>query len=353
MSSKRRLAALDALRGLTVLLMVLVNNGVGPAIPQQLQHSAWNGFTLCDLVFPLFLFMVGVSISLSLGSRQPDGPTLLKILRRTILLFLIGTLLHVWDMFISGDTPILPHLRVWGVLQRIAICYCVTALCVLSMRPRRLLDTAVILLAFYALFLLLCNGYAPDITNGAFIVDSNLFGTNHLYRPDIVDPEGLMGTISAIAQTLIGTCVGLALKQRPLPLMRLLLFAVLLIIGSIILTQVGLPLNKRVWSPSYVLLTTGIAIFLIGILIALIDMHRSAPWSMPLQMVGHNALALYVLSELISPVLSATGIKQGAYELFSQYVASPAASVIYSLLFVVFIALMAWFLHERRIFIKL
>lgn len=359
MKPNNRLLSLDVLRGLTVAGMVLVNNGAGHEHFQPLTHCQWNGMTPCDLVFPFFLFMVGVSIPMS--SKSDLG----KVLWRSIKMFAIGVLLHVWDMWLGGHEDILANLRIWGVLERISLCY--LAASVFHHYARKegwsakvLWGTVVSLLAVYTVILLLGNGYAQDDTNLACIIDRALFGEAHLYQKNAIDPEGLLGTLPSIAHTLIGIHVGLCLKRKgdTAPSLSDKLVSLFFMAGCIsilgYLLSYGLPLNKRIWSPSYVLVTCGMATTLLCIFTVLIDQQKRQGWCRPLQWFGTNAIALYVASEMLAPVMWETGIAGTIYEgLLSAGCCAKVASLGYALSFDALMALLAWVLFKRKIFIKL
>ena len=353
-----RLRSLDVLRGLTVALMILVNNGVGSPQFHQLQHSAWNGLTLCDLVFPLFLFMVGVSVWLSRKRLTPR-----KIVTRTLRLFLVGVLLHVWDQCLDGEWAFWPGLRLWGVLQRIALCYAAAAFMVYYGRGRHLTMAAGGALVLYALLLYYGNGYAPDESNLLCRVDRWLVGEAHLYRKSPIDPEGLLGTLPAIAHTLIGVLVGKGVESlKSLGSLRSLgpLGAVgAAMTAAGLMLSLWLPLNKRIWSPSYVLVTCGLATLLLLLLIGLERSKPSLPRvftsSLPHLFIafGMNAFFLYVLRELLAPVVGHLGLNQTIYEAMLGGGFDPRmASLCYALLFDGFIALVAWALWKRQIFVK-
>ena len=376
---KQRLQSLDVMRGLTVFMMILVNNGVGHEQFTTLQHSKWNGLTICDLVFPFFLFMVGVSIWLSRKNL-----TLSKILRRSLRMFIVGVLLHVWDMLLDGQWMFLHDLRIWGVLQRIAICYCTIGLLVMKYeeRVKRLgsnpysslftLHSSILiglLLVAYAALLLLGNGYAPDDTNILCRVDRWLFGEAHLYRKSPIDPEGLLATLPSIAHTLIGVMVGRVIannKSSSLPLpegsrqQSTRLYSSLLTLGSSVLLcglllSLCLPLKKRVWSPSFVLVTCGLATLLLLMLVYM-EMRGKVrnSYSSLFTAFGLNAFFLYVLSEMLSPVMSHIGINEAIYEAMLSGGFNPCiASLCYALFFDGLIAIAAWVLWKRKIFIKI
>ena len=340
---------MDVMRGLTVFLMILVNNGVGHEQFTELQHSKWDGLTLCDLVFPFFLFMVGVSVWLAHKRLTPQ-----KIVSRTIRLFLVGVLLHVWDMLLDGQWAFWHEVRLWGVLQRIALCYCAAALLVLYVKPQRLVYCIAALLAGYAALLYFGHGYSPDETNVLCRADRWLVGQAHLYHKSPIDPEGLLGTIPSIAHTLIGVLVGRGLgASESLRSLKSLKFigAAMFFVGLAL--SLWLPLNKRIWSPSYVLVTCGLATLLLLMLVWLVDMEGNNRWCRLFQMFGMNAFFLYVLSEMLAPVVSHFGANHTIYEAMLSGGFDPRmASLCYALLFDSLIAIVAWALWRYKIFVK-
>lgn len=352
--NKQRLVSLDVLRGMTVFLMVLVNNGAGPQHFHALEHSQWNGLTPCDLVFPFFLFMVGVSVHLSLG--RSECKPVWRVVRRTLLLFLIGVALHAWDMVLGGTWHFLPGLRLWGVLQRIALCYGIVSLLVLYV-PRRVHTwLVVVLLAVYMAVLMWGNGYAMDESNVLCRVDRWLVGEAHLYHKSPIDPEGLLGVIPSIAHTLLGVMVGRLLTQQRLPLAGrlryLALLGVILVVAGAVLS-LYFPLNKRIWSPSYVLVTCGLATTLLSLLTWVIDVRGWQRWAVPCRMFGVNPFFLYLLSEMLAPVLSGTGVTDGLYAALAHAVAPPVASLLYGLFFCSIISLVAAVMWHRRWIVKI
>ncbi len=367
----KRLLSLDILRGLTVFGMILVNNGAGHEHFYPLTHSAWNGLTPCDLVFPFFLFMVGVSIPMS------SKTSLTKVLWRSIKMFALGVALHAWDMWIGGHDDILANLRLWGVLERIALCY--LAVGVYQYYARRngwsvkvLWTTAISLLVGYAIILLLGNGYAQDETNLACIIDRALVGEAHLYHKSPIDPEGLLGTIPSIAHTMIGLYVGLIVKEKIAISERLLrlftLSSLLLVVGFLL--SFGFPLNKRIWSPSYVLVTCGLACALLGLLIRYVDNEETsakprtsliAPFRSfadgsfyLFRCFGLNAIALYVLSEGLAPVFWHFNLGGHMTDYLLSIGFTPQfASLSYALSFDALMALIAVGMYKTKLFIKL
>ncbi len=357
MNKNLRLLSLDVLRGITVAGMILVNNGYGESF-STLQHSEWNGMTPCDLVFPFFLFIMGISTYLSLRkfNFQLSAAVARKVFRRTVLIFLIGLAIHWVDMAIEGNFFPFSTIRIFAVLQRIALCYCAASFFALTVPHRYTIPAVVLLLVIYTIILLTGNGYACDETNILCRVDRALFGEAHLYRKSPIDPEGLLGTIPSIAHTLIGFYCGKRMMETADVTKKvnafLLTGATLIILGYLL--QYGLPLNKRIWSPSYVLMTCGLAASLQGLLMHLIDIRGHRCWTMPFQVFGVNPLFLYVLSELLAIVFGHMGISDMLYNGIHSAVAAPKwASLCYALTFVAICFLAGWPLFRKRIYIKI
>ena len=360
-TKNKRLLSLDVLRGLTVAGMILVNNGYGESF-EMLRHSKWNGMTPCDLVFPFFLFIVGVSCYLSMSkfNFKPSRPTLLKVFRRTVLLFALGLFINWFDHAIEGDLLCFGHLRLWAVLQRIALCYFFASLFALYVPHRYTIHTIIGLLAVYAIILLWGNGYAEDASvNILAQVDISLFGTEHLYHKSPVDPEGLLGTISGVAHVLLGFWCGQQIKQRKnIEEKTLAVFALgaVCVVGGYLLDY-GLPLNKRIWSPSYVLMTCGLCALLLALFI---NMERSArnaernTFFTFFRIFGVNALAIYVASELLAILFGHFGISDAIYNALHSVIQwDKWASLAYALTFVGINFLIGYILWKRKIFIKL
>lgn len=358
---KERLESLDVLRGLTVAMMILVNNGYGTSFA-PLEHAKWNGLTPCDLVFPFFLFMVGVSVFISLSRHAGEPGIVRKIVKRTILLFVIGVALHAWDMIVWGDAASIPgHLRVWGVLQRIALSYCFAALFFNLFKGKYLWQAIAFLLVVYSAILLIGNGYSEDAsTNLLAQVDRNLFG-EHLYKKALdgrspVDPEGLVGVIAGVAHVLIGVVCGKAImggKDKNEKVMRVALIAVGLMLAGFFLSF-GLPFNKRIWSPSYTLVTCGMAAGFLSLFTWVIDVCGYRKWCRVFVWFGMNALFVYIVSEMLPSVIGVLGISEGIYHVWSSIFGETEwASLCYALTIDAFMALLAWMLYVRKIFVKL
>ncbi len=371
--SGARLQSLDVLRGLTVALMILVNNaGDGAVSYAQLRHSVWNGCTLTDIVFPLFLFIVGASITLSFGARLnrgvPRRTILLQVGKRSLLIFLVGLILNALPCFH------LSQLRYYGVMQRIALCYALASMIYLAGRLAASAAACLAALAGYwwLMLHLPVPGFGlPGVTVGildshgnlAAWLDRLLVPSTHLYHQGFYDPEGLLSTLPALASTLFGVLAAAwLLLDRPAGRKSTALFS-----GGLFLIACGLhwaqsfPINKRLWTSSYVLFTAGISIALLALIYWIIDgpckfRRGLTPWLA----FGTNALTAYVLSEILAPVLSAIylpngdNLQQFLFHLLPRWLGPPPfVSMIYSMLFVLVCYFPVHVLYRRKIFIKL
>jgi len=316
-----RVLAVDALRGFAMLWimgspeMAKVPGSLGPAVRgvvRQFEHAGWNGFTFYDLILPLFIFVVGVSLSLSLRRRLASGMDrgriLLRVGERTVLLFLLG-------LFYNGgvsQSPLLAHLRVMGVLQRIALCYFFTALLFVTVKPRAQALIAAGILAGYWLVMRFVP--VPGVSAGVWTPAGNLAGfLDRRFLPGRLyygtwDPEGLLTTVPAIATCLMGALAGEWLlaggargsAQSP-PAGRL---SRLFLAGAIgvmlgLLVSLFFPLNKSLWSSSYSLLTGGLSAILFALFYWLLDVQGYRKWAFPLIVIGMNSIAIYVAARVI------------------------------------------------------
>ena len=368
-----RLLALDVFRGLTIAAMVLVNNpGNWAAVYAPLLHAAWDGWTPTDLVFPFFVFIVGVAIPLAFERRkaaaQGEGrqrDLYLKITRRTGIIFGLGLWLNAFPF--SGAW--LAHLRIPGVLQRIALCYGFAALIYLKARVKtQVWITAALLLGYWAVMkLIAAPGYARgDLTmegNLASWVDRTLLG-GHTYKP-LYDPEGSLSTVPAIATAMLGVLAGQWLRQRRDAFERvagLFVAGALCVIGGFVWNWC-FPINKALWTSSYVLFTGGLALQLLALCYWAVDLRGYRRWAKPFAVFGVNALALYVLSGMLADVFSVVpatkldetegNLKTWIYErLFESWLSPINASLAFALSYVVFWWLLMWVLYRRRIFIR-
>jgi predicted acyltransferase len=305
-----RLLSLDALRGITVAAMVLVNNpGTWRAVYPPLRHADWHGWTPTDLVFPFFLFIVGVSIPLSLSRRAGEGrerPVLARVLRRSAVIFLLGIVLNGFPWFDWAT------LRIPGVLQRIALCYLAAALIYLATGWRgQAWAAAGLLLGYWALMTLVpVPGYgAGDLGKAgslAAYIDRTLLGSAHLWQQaKVYDPEGLLSTLPAIATTLLGVLAGGWVAAGRSPKAVAAGLAVAGLAAAVLGAGWGLwfPINKALWTSSYALFTAGLAAVTLSGCYWLVEARGFRRWAWPFAWFGVNALALFFLSTLAAKVL--------------------------------------------------
>jgi predicted acyltransferase len=313
-----RLVSLDVFRGLTVAGMVLVNNpGTWRAVYAPLRHADWHGLTPTDLVFPFFLFIVGVAIPLALGRRLAEGERrgsiIRRIVRRAAIIFALGLALH------AVANPDLATLRIPGVLQRIAVCYLVAAVLFVTTGWRTQAILAAVTLFGYwaALALVPVPGFgAGDLGkegNLAAWLDRTLLGP-HIWRVGrVYDPEGILSTVPAIVTTLTGVFTGryLARVRPPAATVRGLLVAGAMGIAAGLLWDPWFPINKSLWSSSYVVFTTGAALVALAACYWLIEIRGWRWWTPPPVVLGVNALAVFFLSTLLAILLVRVRVPAG------------------------------------------
>ena len=364
----QRLLALDVLRGITIVGMILVNNpGSYTEVFAPLQHAAWNGLTPTDLVFPFFMFMMGISIYFSLRKFdfQFSFRVMGKILKRTVLLFLIGLGLN-WLYTFSWD-----HLRILGILQRLAICYGVGATIVLLLNHRYLPYFIMLLLVGYGGVLLTGSGFEYNEVNVLAKVDAFLLTPAHMYNDHGLDPEGVLSTCSAIAHVLLGFWVAWLVWGRSIvesQANRLYLQLITLFLCGVILTfsgflcSYGCPINKKVWSPTFVLTTCGLASSLLACLIWAIDVKCYKRWTIFFKVFGVNPLFMYVFASVLAVLLgslllpvgdSCVSLHDYAFRLFQGFLNDKTASLLYALVFVGLNWSVGYLLYRCRIIIKL
>ena len=357
MTSNQRFQALDVFRGLTICLMIIVNTpGDSSVTFAPLHHAKWNGFTPTDLVFPSFLFAVGNAMSFVMlkWTTLTNSEVLGKIFKRTLLIFLLGYLMYWFPFFTNEDghwtlSPI-SHTRILGVLQRIALCYCFGSLLTYFLKTRTVVVISICLLLLYWG---LCFWYGdpsdPLSLNGnaGLKFDLWLMGENHLYHGEGVafDPEGFLSTLPAIVNVTAGFLVGNYVQQKGKSyegITKLLLAGFALIVIAYFWNFI-FPINKKLWTSSFVLQTVGLDCLIIGAIIYLIDMRQKTKYAWFFETVGKNPLTVYLLSELLVTVLNM--IEIGDSTLFVwiyQHLFSFAGDYWGSLLFSVAYMLLCW-----------
>lgn len=364
-----RFLALDAFRGFAIAAMILVN-APGSANHRYavLNHSEWNGWTPADLIFPAFLFIVGVALTLAVGAAERAGASRRQILgrvfRRAALIFALGLFLNAFPNFDWS------HLRIPGVLQRIAASYLLGAIVLLTLSARGQAATAVALLVVHSLLLRLvpfpghgAGTLLPDANLGSYLDHMLLRG--HLLH-DGWDPEGLLGTIPSTATTLMGALAGHFWLSRRSLSQRVGAIATAGVVAALAGLALGaiLPINKSLWTSSFVLFAGGVSLLLLAAFAWLIELRGARRFAVPLIVYGSNPLLAYLLSILLEKELlwrtvavgdaASTTVKEWIYSGVFLRVASGAhASLLYSLAVVLMWFVPLWALHRRRIFLRL
>jgi predicted acyltransferase len=365
--TSERLASVDAFRGLTVAAMILVNNpGSWSFVYPPLRHAEWHGWTPTDLIFPFFLFIVGISIALSFSRRKAEGRTsaslYAKIAQRSAAILLIGWFLHLFPRFRFAT------MRLPGVLPRIAVCFFFGAILYLNLRARGRIGLTIALLAGYgaAMVLIPVPGFGAGVLdlngNLAGYVDTKLLA-GHLYKPNF-DPEGLLSTIPAIATVLIGTLAGDWLRSgRTIFRKSIGIFeAGLLLTAAGLLLHPLFPINKQLWTSTFVVFTAGMALLTFGVCYVLMDRFGLRAWATPFLVFGTNAITVFAGSTFMVKILmmirvSDAGKTVNPMSWLYAHVLSPLAGpYLGSLLFAVLLnalwLLIIWPLYKQRIFIR-
>ena len=385
-----RWAALDAFRGLAVIGMLLVNNpGTHDAVYRQLEHSPWNGCTIADLVFPFFLFAVGITTAIGApkgGLVAGQSRSVWRIFRRAGIIFAIGLVINWFPFYQSGSLPFTDHpgffdrvvarmllARIPGVLQRIAVAYLVVALLARRMSLRAMVLITVFILAGYWALLTVAPVPGEGVAGAAVLdepgrtivahIDRWLFDWsrwdlgNHLWDSAVTwDPEGALSTVSSIATVMIGyLCGAWAFTVDRATREKWLLAAGATAIVAAMAWSLLLPLNKSLWSSSYVLYTAGIASVVLALLTEAMDAERRAPWRRPLEVFGENPLIAYAGSEIVRRILHSSikvrgpsgriGLDEWVSTALQQAgLSAKAASLAWALLF-----LLAWWILLERL----
>jgi predicted acyltransferase len=372
--------------------MILVNNpGSWSFVYAPLGHAQWNGLTPTDLVFPFFMFIMGVSMFLSYKKFdfKFSLDTLLKLLRRSVLLFLIGILLgwlslsmRQFNSMRGDDIELgqrlwqsvtnLENLRILGVLQRLALVSFVGTSLILLIRPKFIPWLSAILLLGYWLLIGIANSYELSEQSIVAVVDRAVLGVTHLYKETLpdgtripFDPEGLLSTIPSIAHVLIGFWAGKLIsesKDNAIKIQQLFIMGSMLLFSGFLLDY-GFGINKKIWSSSFVLVTTGLASLLLGLLVWIIDIKGHKKWSVFFESFGVNPMFVYVFGTLLSILIGNIGFElQGEWISIKSYlfnhILQPMlgdypASLVFALLFVTVCWLVGNILYKKRIYIKL
>jgi predicted acyltransferase len=375
-----RLISLDAFRGATIAGMILVNNpGSWGAIYPQLEHAKWNGWTFTDWIFPFFLFIVGVAMVYSFAKRKETGAGKVdlykQIVKRSLKIFALGLFLNGFPFgLLFGHQFDIAAMRIPGVLQRIAVCFLIVSFIYLNTGFKAQLATIVgLLVGYWALLMLVpVPGYGAGIVDQplgslCWYIDSNLLA-GHTWAgapaPGF-DPEGILSTLGAIATTLCGVLCGQWLRSsRTSEEKTTWMFVIgnfLLLLGAI--CDIWMPINKNMWTSSYVVFMAGWALVCLAMFYWLIDVKGHTKWAQPFVHYGMNAIAVFVLSGVVGRLLgiiklsnpdgSLVSLKGIIYEnLFVPFASPVNASTAFAITFIAVMYLVVWAMWKKKWFVK-
>ena len=379
----QRFYSLDIFRGATVALMILVNNpGSWAHIFPPLEHAGWHGVTPTDLVFPFFLFAVGNAMAFVIPRLEANNSFWRKVIKRSVLIFLIGLFLN-WFPFIkydvAGNIVAKPFetLRLFGVLQRIALCYFFAAILIHFFKARGAFVAGAFLLLLYWFLCVALNPADPYSLSGWFgsAYEIKLMGEKHMYHGEGIafDPEGPMSTLAAIVQVIFGYLAGqyILTKGKTAEMLNGLFVAGAVLIFTGFTWDMVFPMNKKIWTSSYTVYTTGLALVVLSVLINLVEFKNArGAWNRFFDVFGKNALFIFALSGILPRLLALIRINNGVatdgkpkflspFGWFYENLCKPIlpadpriGSLIYALLFIAMMWFFAWGMDKKKIYIK-
>lgn len=368
MTQKPRYLALDVLRGMTVCLMIVVNTpGTGASPFAPLEHAPWHGFTPTDLVFPSFLFAVGNAMAFAMGkySGMPAGQVVARILKRSLIIFLLGFLMY-WFPFVHQTQEGLAwnpfsDTRIFGVLQRIGICYGTAALMIHFLSKRAVWTISAIFLLGYWLVMYLMGDYTL-LGNFQRILDLKLLGGAHMYDGEGVafDPEGVLSTFPAVVNVIIGYYAGVFVRDKGnnYETIARIALAGAAMMALAYFWDLVFPINKKLWTSSYVLYTCGLDLLILGALIYIIEILGLRKWTYFFEVFGKNPLFIYLLSEIIAILFwffmvgGKTVYEAINVAVFQKLMPGPFGSLAFALSVMFFCWLVGWMLDKRRIYVR-
>lgn len=362
MVPKKRIASVDLLRGFTIVAMILVNTpGTWNSVYSPLLHAEWHGLTPTDLIFPFFLFIVGISIYFSYKNKKKDTSTYKKIALRSLKLISLGLFLNIFLPY-SPFLKEIETLRIPGVLQRIGIVFFVSSILYLNCNWKVLLRIGVVILIGYGLilgFLPFSDGTLPTFNrapnNWSNYIDLKILG-NHMWKADY-DPEGLFSTLPSLVTCISGVLIGKLLDE--LKNIKQLLFTAIILLLSGYVLDIWFPINKAIWSSSFVLATSGWATLILALIYYLKDIKK-LQFGNIFKYVGMNAITIYFLSSFISKTMYLTKVGENSNlhsYLFKTFYIQPFlsdkfSSLLYGLTVVLFYLTVGYLMFKKKIFIK-
>jgi predicted acyltransferase len=370
---QERYLALDVLRGLTIALMIVVNTpGDWSNVFSPLLHADWHGFTITDLVFPTFLFVVGNAMSFSMKKMEKMSQTLFlkKVFKRTALIFLIGWGLNAFPFFDTNESGGISMIdwsavRLLGVLQRIALCYLIASLVLYYLGKRGAIVFSIItLMGYWAVLYFFGDPSDPYSLEGnaALKLDLWLIGTKNLYTGEGIpfDPEGLLSTLPSVVNVIAGFLAGKFIQQigNNKRAVKALLLAGLIAIGFSLIWDLAFPINKKIWTSSYVLVTVGLDLIVLGFLVLIIEVQKINKWTYPLEVFGRNPLILYIMAWLVIDIMYAIPVGENSLKgaiysgLFTSWIGPKTASFLFAIAYMSLIWCIGYLMDKRKIYIK-
>jgi len=375
---KQRLLSLDFLRGLTVAAMILVNNpGSWGHIYAPLEHAEWNGCTPTDLVFPFFLWIVGVSIAFAMSSSKSDPSshkkTIIKAVKRGLILYFLGFLLAIFGKLLNDPLHALQTVRLLGVLQRIGIVFIISSIIFLKASQKTIFKTLIVILAVYWALMTFVPvpgvGY-PNLekeTNLAAWIDRGVLTEAHTWAQSKTwDPEGVLSTLPAIGTCLFGILVGIWMRRKDVDNPTKVAWLFSAGIASIVLGllwDLQFPINKALWTSSYVLYAGGLAAVALALCYWIIDVQGYKKFTTPFVVYGVNAITVFFLAGLMPRVLNLiqvtqsdgtkTGILVRFYETcYTPFFSPVNASLVWAITYVLGFYVLLYFMYKKNIIIK-
>lgn len=369
-----RLLSIDALRGFNMIWILGLDewvaalgttwkNGVTAALAAQMSHSAWEGLTFYDLIFPMFIFIVGISLTFSLGKiirNKGKLAAVWRVLVRTVLLFGLGVI------FYGGFSSTFTEIRILGVLQRIALCYLAASLLFIFLKPRWLIAAVILLLLGYWALMALVP--VPGIGAGHYELLRNLANYVDLkYLPlskwnGTWDPEGLLSTLPAIGTCLMGVLTGFFLKVEKIQAQKKVIWLVaagIVCLVSGLIWSIAFPIIKQIWTSSYALVTGGLSIMLLALFYQLMEIWKWRRWALPFIWIGSNAIALYMLfgwarMPMMGGIFSFPDLaKRLVGGEFGKVVFGYSQGLVLATVVVLLVVALAYALFKKKIFIRL
>lgn len=371
-SASGRYLSLDVLRGLTIALMVVVNNpGSWGNIYAPFRHAAWHGFTITDLVFPSFLFVVGNAMSFSMRKYEgkPDSAFLKKVFTRTALIFLIGFFLHLFPFVTREEGQIVlkdfTAVRIMGVLQRIALCYFIASLVVHYLKYNGALAFSVVtLLGYWAIMYFFGAPGDPYSLEGnaALKFDSLIIPDANLYKGFGIpfDPEGLLSTLPAVVNVIAGYFAGMFIQKNGNNLNSVLKLSVAgaVLVCIALVWDMSFPINKPLWTSSYVLHSVGLSLIILASLILIIEIAGYVKWTYFFEAFGKNPLFIFALATLLIKTLSFIqvgdmSLQKWIYEhFFLSWTEGKTASLAFALSYMLVMWLIGFWMDRKKIYVK-